>query len=155
MTHGSHLKFLEILGTLLRDSFPALHSVTIAANFYLRWLDQEDRNLPLLHIIATNRPIPGRLKKIVLHGTHDEKNNRCCKPVVGTSEKVIGSEERLPELLSGVAELTICLDGCEDPEKCARYIWSVLPGMRDVLRFQYREDFCGDIWIPYTLPVAK
>lgn len=148
-THGSHLKFVEELGTLLRDSFPALHSVTLVSFSGPLGFDE-----PLLHIIAVGRPIPGRLKKIVLQQMHNQENNRCCERIVGTSEKVVGSEKWLPEMLSGLEELTIRLDTCYDPERCAAYIWSVLPGIYNVLRFQYRI-WCRDAWSPYTLPVAK
>lgn len=142
-----------MLGTLLRDSFPALRSVTVASDLGFLSISEEAREPPWLHIISIGRPIPGILKMIVLQSRHNRKNNGC-KFCVGTSEKVAGYEQLLPELLSGLAELTIRLDACQDPQRCAAYIWSVLPGMRDVLRFQYREDF-GDVWIPYTLPVAK
>lgn len=152
VTHGSHLESLGTLRSLLRDSFPALHSITVAASF-LRSSD-EDEITPWLHNIAIGRPILGRLKMIVLQNMHNQKNNRCCKLIVGTSEKVVGSGEWLPELLSGLAELTIRLDECNDLEKCARYIWSVLPGMRNVLRFEYRTGR-RDAWKLYTLPAAK
>lgn len=153
-THGSHLKCLGMLGTLLRDSFPALHSVTVASLSGPLGIGEEGLELPWLHIIATGRPIPGILKKIVLQNKHNHKNNRCCKLVVGRSEKVVGSEKWLPELLSGLGELTIRLNECKDPEKCARYIWSVLPGMCKVLRFEYRTGDCG-AWELYFLPAAK
>lgn len=113
----------------------------------------EDREVPLLHVIVVGRPIPGRLKKIVLEDGHKGESNHCCKRAIGTSEKVVGSEKSLSELLSGLEELTIRLDNCEDSERCARYMWSVLPGMRDVLRFEYRLDYDG-LWLPYTLPAT-
>lgn len=139
-----------MLGALLRDSFPALHSVTVAS---LSMLYEEYQEPPWLHIIPIGRPIPGRLKKIVLEDSHKGKSNHCCKQAIGTSEKVVGSEKRLPELLSGLAELTIRLNECKDPEKCARYVWSVLPGMRNVLRVEYRPEYYG-LWLPYTLPAT-
>ncbi|OJT05317.1 hypothetical protein TRAPUB_3866 [Trametes pubescens] len=85
---------------------------------------------------------------------HDYEECDCCKAVVGTSEEVVGSEKPLPELLAGLMELTIRLDECEDPGRCAAYIWSVLPGMRNVLRFEYRA-WRSRAWKPYILPVAK
>lgn len=152
---------------MLWDSFPALRSVAAISHspFHM-----DSWELPLLHVVTVGRPIPRRLKKIVVQNRHNEQNNRCCKWGVGTSEKVVGPEQRLPWLLSGrteltireqrlpellseLVELTIRLDECGDPERCARYIWSVLPGMRDVLRFQYRARE-RDAWKPYTLPVA-
>ena len=83
------MKLLETLGTLLRDSFPALHSVTVTS---LYGLHGEYEEPPWLHIIATDRPVPGILKMTVLQNIHDQENNGCCKLVVGTSEKVVGSE---------------------------------------------------------------
>lgn len=152
---------------MLRDSFPALRSV--AAISTSSFLIYGPWQLPLLHVVTVGRPIPRRLKKIVVQNRHYKQNNHCCKWGVGTSE-VVGPEQRLPwclsglaeltireqrlpELLSELVELTIRLDECGDPERCARYIWSVLPGMRDVLRFQYRARE-RDAWKPYTLPVA-
>lgn len=150
------LEILENLGSLLRDSFPALRSVIVLPPYFghWQWPGEEDRELPLLHVIAVGRPIPGRLKKIVLEDSHKGKSNRCCKRPIGTSEKVVGSEKSLPELLSGLEELTIRFDGCEDLEKCARYAWSVLPGMRDALRFEYRSTPWFGNWLPYTLPAT-
>ncbi|OJT05526.1 hypothetical protein TRAPUB_3657 [Trametes pubescens] len=148
------LSTAEVLGSLLRDSFPALHSVTVYSGDELR-LHEGTSGVPSwLHTIAIGRPIPGILKTIVLQHQTELKENYCCKEVVGTSEEVVGSEKQLPELLAGLAELTIRLDWCKDPERCAAYIWSVLPGMHDVLRFEYRVNW-DDVWRPYTLPVAK
>lgn len=166
--HGSHgtqnavqlrrmahtCNFLEMLGTLLRDSFSALRSFTVVSGLSIIKPDEKNRELPWLHVIAVGRPIPGKLQSIVLQTRHDQENNRCCKQIIGTSEKVVGSEQRLPELLFGLAELTIRFEKCDDPEKCARYIWSVLPGMRDALWFQYRARDV-DAWKPYTLPAVK
>ncbi len=138
----------------MRDSFPALHSVTIYSGDEPR-LHEGTSGVPSwLHTIAIGRPIPGILKTIVLQHQTELKENYCCKEVVGTSEEVVGSEKQLPELLAGLAELTIRFDRSMNPERCAAYIWSVLPGMHDVLRFEYRvwED---DAWNLYTLPVAK
>lgn len=67
--------------------------------------------------------------------------------VPGKSKEVI-SEHLLPDLLVGLAELTIGLDRCRDPGRCATYIWSVLPGMRDILRFEHRASPLCD-WRPY------
>ncbi|OJT12657.1 hypothetical protein TRAPUB_10800 [Trametes pubescens] len=132
----------------LLDSFPALRSVTVVSGFH------GDPKLPWLHVIAIGRPTCGILKTIVLEYEHRFEKYDCCKEVVGTSEEVVGSEKRLPELLAGLAELTIRLDECEDPGRCAAYIWSVLPGMHDVLRFEYRARW-SDAWKSYTLSVVK
>lgn len=140
-----------MLGNLLRDSFPALRSVTVFYDLGFLKGGEDGRALPWLHIIAIGRPIPGRLKRTVLQDTHNDEDNHCCMGAVGTSEKVAGSEKWLPELLSGMEELTIRLDECKDPEKCARYIWSVLLGMRDVLRFEYCPGYERH-WLPYLLP---
>lgn len=88
------------------------------------------------------------------YGTYKTGHNDCCKLVVGTSEEIVGSEKRLPELLDGIEELTIRLDRSIDPGTCVAYIWSVLPGMRNVLRFLYRAHQ-NVAWKSYTLPVAK
>ncbi|KAL1937688.1 hypothetical protein VTO73DRAFT_12963 [Trametes versicolor] len=130
-SYSSYMK--ETLGTMLRDSFPALRSVAAISTspFLMDCFGLWD--LPLLHVVTVGRPIPGRLKKIVVQNRHNEQNNRCCKWGVGTSEKVVGPEQRLPWLLSGweeltireqrlpellseLVELTIRLDECGDPE---------------------------------------
>lgn len=148
----THEFLLEILSTLLRDSFPALRSITVCSRFVIMRPNEEIWELPLLHIIAVGRPIPERLKMIVLKSMHNKENKCCCEQLVGTSEKVVGSEERLPELLFGLVELTIRLDYCKDLGRCARFMWSILPGMRDVLRFEYRSSSLFGDWLPYTLP---
>lgn len=68
---------------------------------------------------------------------------------MGTSEEVVGSSQRLPELLPELAELVLRLER-KHPARHAAYIWDVLPGMRNVLRFEYREGWEGD-WKPYTV----
>lgn len=78
----------------------------------------------------------------------------CCKRVVGTSEQVVGFEKRLPELLAGLERLTIRFERCKDPGKCVAYVRSVLPGMEDVLQFEYRPPTTY-AWIPYTEPTMK
>jgi hypothetical protein len=149
LSYVAHLWYtLGELLSILRDSFPALHSVTVVSGFH------GDPKLPWLHVIAIGRPICGILKTIVLEYEHRFEKYDCCKEVVGSSEVVVGSEKRLPELLAGLAELTIRLDECEDPGRCAAYIWFVLPGMHDVLRFEYRARW-GDAWKLYTLSVVK
>lgn len=143
-------KFLDLHGALLRDSFPALRLLTVATTSGSSRLTEKVPRPPWLHILAIGRPIPGTLKTIVLQVKHDLENNICCKLVVGRSE-MVDSETWLPELLPGLEELTFRLDYCKDLERCARYIWSVLPGMQDALRFEYRPGYDGH-WLPYTLP---
>ncbi|KAL1937683.1 hypothetical protein VTO73DRAFT_12958 [Trametes versicolor] len=131
------------LGSLLKDSFPALRSVKITTfnpdttpynKFRGPFLGQ-----PLLHAIALGRPVPGTLKTIVLDSRHHRRTittNDCCNRVVGTSEEVVGSEKLLPELLVGLAELTIRNNWIKIEKRCAAYISSILPGMRNALRFE-------------------
>lgn len=69
---------------------------------------------------------------------------------MGTSEEVVDSSQRLPELLPELAELVLRLDECNHPARHAAYIWDVLPGFRNVLRFEYRGDDEED-WKPYTV----
>lgn len=87
---------------------------------------------------------------------HDwrREEHACCQEVVGASEEVAGSPQRLPELVSGLKELTIRFDQREAPRRCAAYILSVLPNMRKVLRFEY-SPLETDCWEEYTLPVAR
>lgn len=142
--------FLHILGvfiSILKDSFPALRSVKVVS-FPHVW--NRYREPPWLHIIATGRPIPGTLKTIVLDGNHRRGSCNCCENAVGTSEEVVGSAQRLPELLPELAELVLRLEWCERPERHAAYIWNVLPGLRNVLRFEYRVHDRED-WKPYTV----
>lgn len=68
---------------------------------------------------------------------------------MGTSEEVVGSTQRLPELLPELAELVLLLE-CKHPARHAAYIWDVLPGFRNVLRFEYRAKW-GIAWKPYTV----
>lgn len=127
--------------SLLRDSFPALRSVTVQ----FRGLDENPELPSWLHIIATGRPIPGVLKIIVLECEHWTQGLSCCKDAVGTSEEVVGSAQRLPELLPELAVLVLRLKECDDPARHAAYIWDVLPGLRNVLRFEYHVKW-GDAW---------
>lgn len=132
--------------SLFRDSFPALRSVTV-------WFNGLDENPELpswLHVIATGRPIPGILKTIVLRSRHDQHGHKCCREAVGTSEEVVGSTQRFPELLPELAELVLRLERCQHPERHAAYIWDILPGFRNVLRFEYCKADDGD-WNPYTV----
>ncbi|EIW65393.1 uncharacterized protein TRAVEDRAFT_42763 [Trametes versicolor FP-101664 SS1] len=137
----------EAFISLFKDSFPALRSVTIA----FAELDENREHPSWLHVIlATGRPIPGILKTIVLDGNHLQGCRNCCENAVGTSEEVVGSAQRLPELLPELAELVLRLDWCKDPASHAAYIWNILPGMRNVLRFEYRADV-DEGWKPYTI----
>lgn len=143
--------FLHILCVfigILKDSFPALRSVKLVSFSHVRYRYREP---PWLHIIATGRPIPGTLKTIVLEGTHWQGRRNCCENAVGTSEEVVGCAQRLPELLPELAELVLRLDCCKRPERHAAYIWHVLPGMRNVLRFEYRKGERKEAWKPYTV----
>lgn len=146
--HIAHFIYtLEALIFLLRDSFPALRSLTVV----FKELEENREHPSWLHVIlATGRPIPGILKTIVLECKHPLHAHYCCNNVVGTSEGVVGSAQRLPELLPELAELVIRLDVCIDPARHAAYIWDVLPGMRSVLRFEYCEYYDED-WMPYTV----
>lgn len=69
---------------------------------------------------------------------------------MGTSEEVVGSSQRLPELLPELAELVLRLEWCNHPARHAAYIWDVLPGLRHVLRFEYQPRY-NDDWKPYTV----
>lgn len=125
-----------------------MRSVTIDCTFTRR--SDEALERPWLHAIATGRPIPGILKTIVLEQFHGLENHDFCKQLVGMGEEVVGSSQRLPDLLPELAELVIRLEECDNPERHAAYIWNVLPGMRNVLRFEY----CGNDekdWKPYTV----
>lgn len=149
MAHS--MNSLEVLCRFLGGSFPALHFVQVVCLSIPDW-DEGFRERPWLHAIALGHPNPGTLRTIVLqrwHGWEDEHG--CCDRVVGTSEEVVGTEKRLPELLLGLRHLVIRLYG-SDPGKCAAYIWSVLPGMRNVLRFMHGAP--GKEWTPYTLPLV-
>lgn len=45
--------------------------------------------------------MPGTPKTITIEHFHDRREDKkCCKVVVGTGEEVVGSQQRLPELLS-------------------------------------------------------
>lgn len=66
------------------------------------------------------------------------------------SEEVLGSAQRFPDLLPALTELVFRLGGCKYPARHAGYIWHVLPGMRNVLRFEYRQ-YSFDDWKPYTV----
>lgn len=140
---------LEVFISLFRNSLPALRAVWVS---FAR-LD-ENREFPSwIHaILSSDRPIPGILKTTVLECDYRSPNLKCCKNVVGTSEEVAGSAQRLPELLPELAKLVIRLGWCEHPQRHAAYIWNVLPGMRNVLRFEYRAGFGN--WKPYTLVPA-
>lgn len=154
MAHS--LRSLGMLYSILRDSFPALRSIWVVPEFSAPGsINEDDRRIPpWLHIIATGCPIPTSLKIIVLQHFHNQKGNRCCKMFVGTSEEVVGFEKRLPELLVGLEGLTIRFDQCRDPGRCVAYVWSVLQGMHNVLRFEYRSHWRED-WLPYTLPAMQ
>lgn len=142
-----HLHTLEVFISLFRDSFPALRSLTVRFG----GLNENPEFPSWLHvIISTGRPIPGILKRIVLCCTHYLHSHKCCREAVGTSEEVVGSAQRLPDLLPELEELVIRMHNCDDPERHAAYIWDVLPGIRNVLRFEYREGREGD-WKPYTV----
>ncbi|OJT15652.1 hypothetical protein TRAPUB_5980 [Trametes pubescens] len=144
----------KVLGSLLRHSFPSLRSVKLVSRFP-REVDEDGHPVPpWLHTIATSHPVPETLTTIVLQRYHTLKDNDCCKEVVGTSEEVVGSEKQLPELLPNLAKLKIRLDQCKNPGKCAAYIWSILPGMHNVLMFEYRTGVFGH-WTPYTLPAMQ
>ncbi|KAL1937701.1 hypothetical protein VTO73DRAFT_12976 [Trametes versicolor] len=143
-----------VLGIVLWDSFPALCSVTVVSRVDPVFGKSSSRVLSVLHAIAKGRPIRGILKTIVLERDHEWRNSDCCEEIVGASEEVPESEQRLPALLAGLVELTVRLDTCKDPETHAAYVWSVLPGMRNVLRFEYRLDRDDD-WTPYMLPVTE
>lgn len=135
--------------SLFRDSFPALRSVNIG---YISALQSDDLlKCPWLHVIATGRPTPGVLKTIVLECDHWWLGLECCTNTVGTGEEVVDSTQRLPELLPELAELVIRLDECNDPEKHAAYIWNVLLGFHNVLRFEYRKGEWKEAWKPYTV----
>ncbi len=110
--------------------------------------------MPYLHVIAASRAVPGILKKIVMRCDHGEADHRCCQANVGTSEEVAGSPQELPALLSGLEELTIQFIRCEDPGPCAAYIHSILPSMRNVLRFEHSDNPFVDPWKEYTLPAT-
>ncbi|KAL1937697.1 hypothetical protein VTO73DRAFT_12972 [Trametes versicolor] len=135
----------DVFICLFRESFPALRSVTV----WFEWLDENPEFPSWLHIIATGRPIPGILKTIVLRSSHDRRGHNCCRKAVGTSEEVVGSSQRLPELLPELAELVLRLY-CNHPARHAAYIWDVLPGFRNVLRFRYHADDDED-WRPYAV----
>ncbi|KAL1938238.1 hypothetical protein VTO73DRAFT_11882 [Trametes versicolor] len=67
------------------------------------------------------RPIPGSLKTIFLQQHHQDQTGYerdFCQRAVGTSEEVVGSEKRLPELLAGLEALTFRFERCKDPGKC-------------------------------------
>lgn len=144
----------EVLGIVLWDSFPALCSVTVVSRVDPVFGKNSRRVLSVLHAIARGRPIRGILKTIVLERDHEWRNSDCCEEIVGASEEVPESEQRLPALLAGLVELTVRLDTCKDPETHAAYVWSVLPEMRNVLRFEYRLNRDDD-WTPYMLPVTE
>lgn len=147
LRHIAHvLHTLEAFISLFRDSFPALRSVTVS----IIELDESPEFPSWLHvIISTGRPIPGILKTIVLSFSHDRRSRKCCRKAVGTSEEVVGSTQRLSELLPELAELVLRLE-CKHPARHAAYIWDVLPGFRNVLRFEYRAYYKED-WKPYTV----
>lgn len=141
-----------MLASLLRMSFPVLRSVTVIAELEFDG-EVDDWSPPWLHTIAIGRPIPGILKMIALeqHCYGMEHNIDCGKLLMGTGEEVDGSKERLPELLAGLEGLTIRLGECKHPGRSVAHVWSVLPGMRRVLRFEYRSR--GEkSWKPYTRP---
>lgn len=136
----------EVFISLFRDLFPALRSVTV-------WSSKLSENPELpswLHVIATGRPMPGVLKTIILECTHQSSGSSCCRDAVGMSEEVVGSTQRLPELLPELAELVLRLEECNHPARHAAYIWDVLPGFRNVLRFEYCAKW-GGAWKPYTV----
>lgn len=115
----------------------------------------EDCETPsCLHVIATSRATPGTLKKIVIDEFHHWKTDKCCRDIVRTSGEVGGSQHRLRGLLVGLEELTTRLNECRAPERCAAVIYSALPSMYDVLRFEYRTSH-SDPWIKYTLPATR
>lgn len=144
MAHFLHT--LEPFTGLLRDSFPALRSVRVQ---FSSWGENPEPP-SWLHAIATSRPTPGVLKTIILECKHPFSGSGCCMTTVGTSEEVVGSSQRLPELLPELAELVLRLKKCNCLARHAAYIWDVLPGFRNVLRFEYREDDHGD-WKPYAV----
>lgn len=98
---------VAILSNFLGDSFPALRSTAV--------IDKRDGPLPCtnsntpswLHAIAAHRTVPGVLKKIVLRRHHGLELNKCCREVVGSSNKLAGFLRPLSELLFGLEELTI------------------------------------------------
>ncbi|EIW57134.1 uncharacterized protein TRAVEDRAFT_29348 [Trametes versicolor FP-101664 SS1] len=148
--------FSRFLGS---NSFPCLRSIAIQVE------SLEGANVPVpgepyLHTIAATRTVPDILKKIVIYrgDHHCEVDTECCQVVVGTSEEVAGSPQRLSALLSGLEELTIRFTRdrkSKDPSPCAAYIHSVLPSMRKVLRFEHREAHSGGPWKEYTLPLTQ
>lgn len=153
LRHIAHfLHALEVLGSLLRDSFPALHSVKVISRASPEFDEPEGGRVPsLLHAIVVGRPIPGTLKTIVLQHNHRSRTGWCCREDVGTREEAVDSEQRLPEFLVGLSELVVRLDQCVTPGTCATYIGSVLRGLGVVLRLEYRT-WLTDEWITYTLP---
>lgn len=135
------LCFIELLSSLLNHCFPALRSITVIS-LGRPVLVEGIRELSWLHIIARalDQQRTGTLKSIVIEGRHNAENNDCCREAVGTSEEVVGSKRRLPELFIGLAELVIRSNRhATEPRKCAAYVRSVLPGMRDVLRFELEQ----------------
>lgn len=108
---------------------------------------------PWLHAIVASRVAPSMLENVVIYCAHNRRDNTCCREVVGTSEEVASSHQRLPELLSGLKELTIRFSGDDDLERCATYMHSVLPNMRKDLRFEYPA--LSGAWVEYTSPVAR
>lgn len=150
LRHIAHILYdLEAFISLFKNSLPALRSVTV----WFSGFDESAEFPSWLHVIlATGRPIPGILKTIVLQSNHRSDDYTCCMDAVGTSlsEEVGGFAKHLPELLAELAELVLRLDECSDPARHAAYIWDVLPGMRNVLRVEYRA--YGDVdWKPYTV----
>lgn len=83
---------------------------------------------------------------------HAGRGHNCCENAVGTSEEVLDSAQRLPELLPELAELVVRLPHKHHGRagRHTAYMWNILPGMHDVLRFEYREGWRGD-WKPYTV----
>lgn len=150
IAHSLHTG-LGVFISIIKDSFPALRSVKVVSAFTQTRNNEETPHPPWLHAIALGRPICGILKTIVLERAHRGRNHQgCCEEVVGTSEEVVGSAQDIPELLPELEELVIRLDRCNNPETHAAYIWDVLPGMHDVLRFEYRTRW-DDAWKPYTV----
>lgn len=141
----------KVLCSFLRDSFPALRSIIVFPSSMRSF----PFGLPWLHAIATSRAaLPRSLRTVIDQRHHEAAGHLCCQWIIGTGEEVVDFPLRLPELLSGLEQLTIRIEHSDDPpEACASYIHSLLPSMQKVLRFEYRSRVWFD-WKEYTLPVT-
>lgn len=152
----------ELFIHFLKNRFPALRTVRVVADCtevpppHIRM-----RYRSLLHAIAAGRTGSNTLKTIILEGRHYLPNNLCCHMIVGSRDDEVDSEQQpLRELLSGLEELSIRLDGpYSSIGSCATYIRSILPDMHHVLRVERRRFDFSHIdrgWRPCTpTPVAQ